>query len=197
MFAKRSSLVAAACIALAATAAPAQEAPIYPPYRQPAPRPAAQPVAPPQPQGVLTAASLGALLDQLGYERQAVQGVNRVEHVITVKRPTCTIRATAFVNKDRSQVCIATRLPTDLNTELPGAATHFLRLMEKNVEMAPTMFAADLDGHLWILRQLPNAGLTPARVREALDQYLSAIEDTMWLWQSPKRPADPADDAQR
>jgi hypothetical protein len=188
-----SSLAVAAALAFAGIAS-AQDRParspfeLPPAYNQPAAKPVA-PIVPLQPQGVLTGASLGALLDQLGYEHETDLAPNHTEYTITVHRPKCTVRATIFITNDRPLICFGTRLPTDLDPRLPGAAARTLALLQKNVDIAPAMFAADKDGRLWLLTQTPNSGITPARFRETLDRYLSAVEETMPLWESPRHPA--------
>jgi hypothetical protein len=138
--------------------------------------------------------SLGATLRRLGYAPDVGAIPGRTEYLVTVKRPDCTVQVAAFVNHGRKLLCLGSQMGKAVDMESPAAAAGMERLLRKNAEIGPAYFAfRPEDRHVWLLMQVPLEAATPARVADAVAQFVDTAIETMPLWGEENwQPVEPA-----
>lgn len=76
-------------------------------------------------------------------------------------------------------------------------AERVLRLLEENSKITPMAFRYDRSGNQpYLIYNLPNAGLTPSRLRTVLGEVMQTLADTQALWNPAKWQPLPAETAQ-
>jgi uncharacterized protein (TIGR03067 family) len=124
--------------------------------------------------------ALGEMLTDMGYEPKATD--NDTFHKITATGKGTGYPVWVSVSSNKQFVRLYTSFDLPPGFE-KAPAESWRKLMEKNDDIAPAVFAVnESDRRLVLRRPVPNDDLTPAQFRKAINAYVDVIEQSKGLW---------------
>jgi hypothetical protein len=129
---------------------------------------------------------LHQLLVGLGYDVAAkIDDDGKRYEYVTIQRDGWTFHVTVKLHPEQNKVWLIARL-ADLPALNQVPAERLARLLEENDNMA-SYFVLTKDGKtLYFKRYFDNRDLSPVKVREQMDVFLSQIKETQGLWDVSK-----------
>jgi hypothetical protein len=130
----------------------------------------------------LTDATLRQMLDTMGFEpKPLTKGF-----LITIKRDTWTVSVQLVISSNGEKIGMNANLGVVENPDGITAA-QWRGLLAANEDVDPSSFYYSAgDKKLYIHRVLDNHGLTPAFMREQIDNFYGNVKDTSKLWNFTK-----------
>jgi hypothetical protein len=140
------------------------------------------PVVRAQQSGALTESGLQQMLDGLGYPPKKLS----VGYLIVVKQDTWTISIQVVESKDQTKIGLNANLGQIPKLEDVPAA-QWLGLLEANRDIDPSAFFVDKSNQkLYLHRTMDNRDVTPAHLRQEIDNFSAAIRSTQKSWEFTK-----------
>lgn len=125
---------------------------------------------------------LSGLLTGMGYEPKPLSK----GFLITIKRDTWTVSIQLVISANGEKIGMNANLGVVENPDAISAA-QWRGLLAANEDVDPSSFYFSAsDKKLYIHRVLDNHGLTPAFLREQIDNFYGNVKDTSKLWNFTK-----------
>lgn len=122
--------------------------------------------------------SLKTMLDSMGYAPTALSK----GYLIAIKRDTWTYNMQLVLSDDQTKLGINANLGVVENPDDVSAAT-WRKLLEDNEDTDPSHFYFDKDQKkLYLHRVLDNRSISPAFLRQQVDNFCGNIHDTSSDW---------------
>jgi|GEM_PF-6613711 len=130
-------------------------------------------------QGALTKDSLKAMLDGLGLEPKPLNG----GYVVTIKRDGWDDAIQFGISDDRTKLGLNANLGAIAKPDTITAA-QWKKLLEDNFEINPSFISFDgKNNRLFMARVLDNHAITPAYLRQQIDNFCTNVHTTAADWQ--------------
>ena len=132
--------------------------------------------------GALVDDSLRKMLDGMGYEPKALSK----GFLIAIKRDTWTINIQVVISPNGEKIGINSNLGIVENPDAVTAA-QWKSLLAANADIDPSAFYFDAtQKKLYLHRSLDNRGITPAILRQQVENFCGNMVDTSALWSFTK-----------
>jgi hypothetical protein len=132
--------------------------------------------------GVLVEDTLRKLLDGMGYEPKPLSK----GFLVAIKRDTWTINIQLVISPNGEKIGMNSNLGAVENPDAVTAA-QWRALMIANGDIDPSAFYFDAtQKKLYLHRSMDNRGITPAILRQQIENYCGNMVDTAKLWDFTK-----------
>lgn len=131
---------------------------------------------------MVTDASLQQMLDNMGFEPKKLSN----GYLITIKRDSWTYYVQVSLSSDKTKMGLNSNLGV---VEKPETVTaeQWKNLLISNGEIDPSTFFFDKTSNkLYMHRSLDNRSVTPAFLRQQIENFCGNIKDTSSLWKFTK-----------
>lgn len=132
--------------------------------------------------GQLDNDSLKTMLDNMGYAPSALSK----GYLLAIKQDSWTYNMQVVLSGDGTKLGLNANLGTVDSPDDISAAT-WLKLLEDNSDYDPSAFYFDKDAKkLYLHRVIDNRGITPAVLRQQIDNFVGNIHDSADDWKFTK-----------